>query len=212
VRVLAVAELPCPFFHSFYSIRTSPPPTLITPITIGSSSAPNLFFFQHPPIMATPASVGSTAAEASPGRSKWGTKLTTEMREKLVASREELGTDSVAKGGGGATWPFFCVGGEGIHTSCSDGKFHGITQPSAATAGEMADRETINKMVDSIGTEKRVLIFFFFPYDTDCMIRCRHCMEKANIARALTSYDKRQRGQYVARKGLRTGRHLSQTG
>jgi len=47
--------------------------------------------------MAPPSSVGSTAAEATPGRSKWGTRLTTEMRENLAAARDELGTDSVAK-------------------------------------------------------------------------------------------------------------------
>jgi len=37
-------------------------------------------------------------------------------------------------------------------------------------------------------------------------------MEKANVARALTSYEERQRGQCVARTGLRIGRQLSQTG
>jgi len=41
------------------------------------------------------------------------------------------------------------------------------------------------------------------------MLRCRHCMEKTTFARALTSYDGRQRGKSVARTGLRIGRHLS---
>jgi len=47
--------------------------------------------------MVSPSSVGSTAAEATSGPSKWGTRLTTEMREKLAATREELRTDSVAR-------------------------------------------------------------------------------------------------------------------
>ena len=55
------------------------------------------YVFQHPPSMASPSSVVSTTAEATPGRSKWGKRLTFEIREKLGASREELETDSVAK-------------------------------------------------------------------------------------------------------------------
>jgi len=47
--------------------------------------------------MSSPSSAGSTAAEATPDRPKWGTRLTTDMREKLAAARTALGTDSVAK-------------------------------------------------------------------------------------------------------------------
>ena len=47
--------------------------------------------------MSSPSSAGSTPAEATPDRPKWGTRLTSDMREKLAAAREALGTDSVAK-------------------------------------------------------------------------------------------------------------------
>jgi len=47
--------------------------------------------------MPSPSSSRSTATEVTPARSKWGTRLTSEMREKLAVARGELGTDSVAK-------------------------------------------------------------------------------------------------------------------
>jgi len=47
--------------------------------------------------MATSSSTRSTATEVTSARSKWGTRKTSKMREKLAVARGELGTDSVAK-------------------------------------------------------------------------------------------------------------------
>jgi len=47
--------------------------------------------------MTSPSSTRSTATEVTPARSKWGIRLTSDMREKLAVARGQLGTDSVAK-------------------------------------------------------------------------------------------------------------------
>ena len=72
-------------------------PTRVTHVATGSSSAPLPFFSARLPIMSSPSSDGSTAAEATPDRPKWRTRLTSDMREELAAAREALGTDNVAE-------------------------------------------------------------------------------------------------------------------